>query len=653
MKSRVSPARRAWIAVCLISLVYLSCGTKKQSFTTDQEKIPLTQNKSSPFFYIEDEGWRKSSTDSLYDLYEEIDLSPNGFSMSSLGEFAWSEPAQVFVAKGDLTVFDQELRERFTNETVVVDQVICDAKAPIATISNGFSIIIVNLETQRLLKRYPLKGACLNLQRIANDQVLALVEGQGQTRYRYFFKGNDLLRIDSFAIDDRQRRPAFSPDLNYLASAENQSLVVENLGADSVRRIPIDNDFTTPLFSADGRRIILMEMAYHRTRTGKVRVFDFPALNSIYEGVFSGHRLVSLNNKRLVVGDELGKVEVVDIESGEVLYETRKGEIYGGGISSSNRLVISEKKGAAKNYFSIDINEGKILSQSSSNADFIVPKAIANNSEFFFFYFNDQVHELNLTTLQHRPLPVYIKQFYEARINADDSKIAFKNYDLRKIGLLDLSTYEVEYFHTSGVTYFFGSQPDELIVCTPDSSAVYNTTSKTWTRLKETIRDPQFLTVQQMMAWKNHMQEDELVFQTGNSWRNNNSVTHLNTRTFKINETVPNIDQLSGNLIGLDRKANYYLIHSNRKLYRYDRTSLALTDSIPGEFYRFYASVHSTPERDALTVQQKDRFFVLSPTTPDRYQFLKNHDFIWVSPNLKYLVQTKADKIRVYRWRKD
>ena len=315
--------------------------------------------------------------------------------------------------------------------------------------------------------------------------------------------------------------------------------------------------------------------------------------------------------------------------------------------------MLSEKKGVTKNYYSIAIKEDKILSQSSSNADFIVPKTIANNSELFFFFFNDQLYELNLATLQHRPLPVLAKQFYEARINADDSKIAFKNYDVRKIGLLDLSTYEVEYVHTSGVTFFFGSQPDELIVCSPDSSAVYNITSKTWTQSIETILDPQFLSVQQMMAWKNHRQEDELVFQTGNSWRNNNRVTHLNTRTFKVNETVPTIEQLSGNLIGLDRYANYYLIHPNRKLYRHDRSSLAVTDSIPGEFYRFYANVHATPERDALTVQQEDRFFVLSPNEPQRYQFLRYHDFIWVSPDLKYLIQTRADKIRIYRWRKD
>lgn len=652
----ISFARKRHLCIlffCLIAILFNACRAKKATTRIDQKGPSMAEVDPPPFFFLENQTWRQSSRDSLYEFYGEIDLSPSGFSLNSLGEFVWSEPAQVFVAEGDLTVFDVELREKFTNETIAVDQLVCDSKEPIATISNGFSIIIVNLETEEVLKRYPLSGPCMHLQQLENDQVLALVEGDEENCLRYFFKSGELAKIDSFPIKESRRWLSFSPDLSHAAYLEGRDLVVENLGENSTRKIPMGNDFTTPLFSGDGRRIILTQLAYHRTQKGKILVFDFPSFNPIYVGEFSGHRVVSLQNDRLVIGDELGQIEVVDIGSGEIIYQADRSEIFDLGISTDDRLLFSEKDGFSINYRSVAIESGETMSQSSSNADFIVPKVIANNSKDFYFHFNDRVHVLDLATMKIKQIPADVRQFYEARINADDSKIAFKNYDVRKIGLLDLTTYEVEYFHTADVTYFFGSRPEELVVCTADSSAVFNISTKTWSQSIERINDPQFLTVQQMMAWKQNGREEELVFQIGHSWRNDNAVMHLNTRTFEINERVPDIHELSGNLIGLDSDNNYYLIQANKKLYKYDQASLAKIDSIPGEFYRFYAQVHSTPKREALTFQFRDRYLVFSPNEQDRYQFLKNHDFIWVSPNLEYLVQTRADKIRVYRWIKD
>ncbi|MBX2871032.1 MAG: hypothetical protein KTR30_03005 [Saprospiraceae bacterium] len=635
--------------VTILLLFCSACGAKKQQMT--EVVSGVAEKKLPSYFYIKDISWRQSSADSLYEFFGEIDLSPQGLSNSVLGEFFWSGPAEVFVSRGDLTVFGADLKERFTNETVVADIVICDRKLPIAFVSGGYSIALVNLKTGEVLNRYDLKGDLITLQRIANDEVLALVEGGAEMQYRYFFNNQGFIRLDSISTPRSRQPNVFSPDLKYQTYLDFTDLLIEEVGTLGKRRIPIGKEYATPIFGLEGKRIVLFQFAYNSTMKGKVQVFSFPDFQAIYEETFLGSKVISTYENRLVIGDQQGRVEVVDMMSGAIVYQAKRGRIRAAGLSEDH-LVLAERIGTEMRYSTIDIKENHVLYEASSNQDFIVPRLIANNSKDFYFYFNDQVHVLDLSTKTVKEVPVKINHFLEARINKNDTKIAFKDYNLRKIGILDLNTYQVKYFNSADAIYFFGNHPDELIICTEDSSAVYNINTLSWSRSIDPIWFPRLNPNRDKCGWKNHLQREELVLQVGNS-SSRDSIVHLKTDTYDLDKKASPIKLLDWNLIGLDRYANYYLANRNQELYRYDREMNKVTDTIPGAYHQVYSEMYATSGRDVLTTKQKDRFFLLSPNQPHRYQFLKNHDFIQVSPDLEYMVQTRADKIRVYRWLKD
>ncbi|NET33590.1 MAG: hypothetical protein F6K19_16465 [Cyanothece sp. SIO1E1] len=495
----------------LILLFFLSaCGAKKHQALESVSSVD--GNKRPRYFYIKDTSWRQSSADSLYEFSGEIDLSPKGFSNAVLGHFFWSKPAESFVARGDLMVFGADLQERFSNEQMLADLVICDQNHPIAFVAGGYSLALVNLKTQEILNRYNLKGGLITLQRIAGDEVLALVEGRAEMQYRYFFNHQGLLRMDSIRASRSRQRNVFSPDLKYRIYIDFTDLVIEEVETSEKKRIPIGREYGTPIFDLDGQRIVLFQFAYNSTMKGKVQVFSFPDFETIYEETFSGSKVISLYENRLVIGDQQGTVEVVDMVTGTSLYQTKGGWIRGVGLSD-DYLVLAERLGKEIRYSTIDIKEDRVLYETSSNQDFIVPRLIANNSKDFYFYFNDQVHVLDLSTKVVKQIPGQINHFYEARINANDTKIVFKDYTVRKIGILDLNTYQVEYFNSADATYFFGSHPDELIVGTKDSSAVYNINTLRWSRSIDPVWFPLLNPNRDKTGWQNQTQMKELVLQ--------------------------------------------------------------------------------------------------------------------------------------------
>ena len=182
---------------------------------------------------------------------------------------------------------------------------------------------------------------------------------------------------------------------------------------------------------------------------------------------------------------------------------------------------------------------------------------------------------------------------------------------------------------------------------------IYDTkTAKPITSKKEAI-DPDFSAVHQTRVWDNPLQARELIFQSGRSHYNShqNRIIHLNSDTYQRIDTITGLDQLRGNLLGVDRHGNYYLSDRHHRAYQYDRVSMEVVDTLAGDYYTFYSRVHATSERDVMVSKQGDRVIVYSPSAPDRYQFLPFHEFVWVGKDLNYLIQTVADQIRIYRWR--
>ena len=134
-----------------------------------------------------------------------------------------------------------------------------------------------------------------------------------------------------------------------------------------------------PLFSADGKRLIIVEQAYASRHLGKARILAFPSLETLYEADFSGHRIFTMEGNRLVIGDELGQLAVIDVVSGNTLYYQKHDEIFGLGLTEGNDLVFSDKQGFQKKYHRIDVKSGKTLAENISNADYVFPIAIAKS----------------------------------------------------------------------------------------------------------------------------------------------------------------------------------------------------------------------------------------------------------------------------------
>ena len=196
------------ILTCLFLLILGACATKRDATATKEEIASHEDETARPAnFYLADARWTTSSSDSLYELVEQIDLSPTGLSISALAPFEWNSAAQVFVASGLFTVFDPNLREVFTDENIYGGPILCDPVAPLVYVSTIDWLLVINLKTRKIVKRFPLEGTCKHLQTIENDQVLALfeqVENGELISKQYFFKNGALVKAENLIPGKRQ-----------------------------------------------------------------------------------------------------------------------------------------------------------------------------------------------------------------------------------------------------------------------------------------------------------------------------------------------------------------------------------------------------------------------------------------------------------------
>lgn len=648
------------LIIFLSIFAFLNWKCTKKNTINKTNNVALKYNATlPPFHFLSDELWSVSSPDSMYEMHFELELNPSPINVQILGAFDWNEQAGTFITRGNFTAFNKNLEKVFVDESTFGNRILAYRNEPLAINANEKTLNIVDLKAKKVLRRYPIKGSLRNVQQLLNDQILANVIKDKKSIYQYFFEGSKLVKIDSIEVEYALTKFSFSPDLKYFVYEKYRDLVLKNLANGIEKSISIGNDFGEPIFSDDGQRIIIKEFTYSSLKSGKVTIMSFPEMEKIWEAPFKDPRVVSLTDSLMIVGDQIGKLVVVNINNGKVVFQQKTKKIYGAGIALPDIIAYSEKSGNKINFYTKNIRENKIIKKVSSNSKTIKPMVVSNDSKLFYFFYDKKIYGLDLTSKEYHqvPSPTIIRNLGDSKINSNDSILAFKvsgSWNTH-IELLDISSGKKDRIAINETKWFFGKNPNELIIYNQDSTNIYNIKTKKWSPALAKTLHPRFSSIRQPLVWKDHFDKDKIIYQASSENSGQLHIAHFNQKTFESKDSVIHFKNQKDrkDLIGVDRNGDYYLIKKRGIAYRYERGSLNMVDSIPGNFYRYSSMLESTRERDVFHSDQNGRSVLFSPTEPFRYQFLNVHDYIWLTPDLEYVIQTRGDKIRVYRWRKE
>ncbi len=640
-----------WYNLFVLIIAFCSLQCAKKNLSINKDVLPKVNNSGlADFHFLRNDSLTDSSVDSLYEFSHELNLDPEGFNLSTKGNFEWSEAAQVFVTKGTFIVFNNKLEEVFTDESRFSKHLKCFRNMPLAISVNEHSYHFINLNTKKTVRKYHLKGYCSNLQLFKNDQVIvsSIDERNKSLLYQYFFEGTELMKIDSIKIGRGVGYHSYSPDMRFLCYEKSGKLVVKNLELETEK--VIGNNFfnAKPFFSDDGKRIIIKKSP---TRQGdsNVSILSFPELTEISELSFYQSTTLSIQGILLIVGDEKGKIEVVDLETGNSVYQSKdEGSLFGVGINASNEIVYAVKAGKETLFKVKNISTNKIIKTKKSQSGFIRPLLISNDSKLFYFKLNDDLYEFDIQKSVVKQLAFSkFGGFYRIRISPDGATLGFLSNSVPKghrMVLLDLVTNKInEIPLPSNAEFLFGSNPDEIVIYSAkDATKVYNTQYESWdTTFKKSIF-PYF-------EYRiDPLNKAQIIFQSHGGA--STKITHFNTKTYDSNSFVIN-EKKGSQFIGVDRNSDYYILDANGNIQCYNQKEKKLYKSINANLNPYSSTLYSTSSEEVFYAKKEQKHTIFSPVSPQRFQFFEGASFINISQNLECLIQVQGKKIKVFHKR--
>ncbi len=647
----------------LMLIVFLMRCSQKTTPPPSQPKpdeLELPSTKLAPpilrdFKFLSDTLIAREAVDSLYVFHKEIKLHPDIITFQPYGELLWNDSAQLFITRGNFNLISKELKLLFEDKKNRADRIFSFTKLPYAIGTNDVTLNFYDLNTRKLIKKFPVEGTVLRFHELPNERLAVLTNTGKNKLLHYFFDAAEWTKTDTlYYPEEIKGRPfAVDPSQQYLITGSALELNVISLKDQKlIKKIDLfPSSYDRPYFNKNGDRLILTSQGGF-SKASRIKIFSFPNLEEISEHFMKYQPNTAMKDNLLLAGDREGNVNLIDLQSGQIIY-TRKerNRIFSLAILNQREILLGTSSKEKLTLSMIDIESNNILRSLKTSTDYIVPMAISDDSKKFYFYEGNTLSSLNLTNLTVEPIKT-LPYMAQASINANSTLMSFRG-NRWSTNILNLSNGSLETNERTEANFFFAGNTDELLFFYRDSTKTLKINSNVWSQKWDRTIVPRTGSVTQPQIFTNPLNDEEIIFPGELDGRN--MLIYLNKFSYEVMNTRPlRIPNKKGKfeLIGIDKNGDFYLADRYYKLYSFDAHSFELKDSIPGTFYSFNSRLASSDSRDALYTKQDNRAFLLSPHSSNINQEVDPWDFYWFSPDLEYFIQTTNDVIRVHKWNK-